>query len=123
MTKPLAAARRTALGLMRPAERMPLSEGIEANVWLPPELAAAGGPIRLWKYQRELADALTDPRYRQITCLKASRIGWTSLLVGCVAYNLSVEKSSVIVALDCDDSVRNFMVSQLESTFAASPSL
>ena len=38
-----------------------LSEWIEANVRLPEGVNALPGAVRLWPYQREIADAISDP--------------------------------------------------------------
>jgi phage terminase large subunit GpA-like protein len=52
---------REAAQALRPPERMPLSQWLEANLRLPQGLAAEPGPIKLWPYQRAIADAVGDP--------------------------------------------------------------
>ena len=48
---------------------------LEANVRLPQGLAAESGPLRLWPYQRAIADALADPELERITLVKPTRVG------------------------------------------------
>jgi phage terminase large subunit GpA-like protein len=121
--KALSEIRRSTLGVFRPAEQLPLSEWIERNIWLPSGLSAVPGPIALWKFQRELADAMIDPNIEKITVLKGSRLGYTSLLVGAIAHFIKNDPASILVVVPTDDDVRNFVVGQLESTFEASPTL
>jgi len=41
--------------------RVALSAWIETNVRLPEGVSALPGAVRLWPYQREIADAISDP--------------------------------------------------------------
>jgi hypothetical protein len=45
---------------LRPPPLLPLSEWIEQAIRLPQGLAAEPGPIRLWPYEKALADAFVD---------------------------------------------------------------
>ena len=58
---PLADIRRNALRSLIPPPRVPLSEWIEHNIKLPEGVSALPGRVRLWPYQREIADAISDP--------------------------------------------------------------
>src|SRR4051812_17316350 len=48
-----------------PPPRQPLSAWIEANVVLPQGTTAVPGPMRLWPYQRAIADSIADPGIEQ----------------------------------------------------------
>jgi phage terminase large subunit GpA-like protein len=114
-------ARRATLELLRPVERMPLSDYIEKVVYLPSGLSAVSGPIKLWPFQRGICDALTE--YERVSVIKGARLGWSTLLAGVVAFYAKVDPSSILCVLPTADDARNFLVSQLESVFAASPEL
>jgi phage terminase large subunit GpA-like protein len=40
-----------------------------------PDTVAQPGPLCLWPYQREIADAITDPACERVTLLKPTRAG------------------------------------------------
>ena len=58
---------RRALAALRPPPRQRLSEWIERNVYLPDGVSALPGPVRLWPFQREIADAIGDPAIERVT--------------------------------------------------------
>jgi hypothetical protein len=59
--------RRQALGALRPPPKLRLSDWLEASVRLPEGVSAMPGPLRLWPYQREIADAIVDPTIERVT--------------------------------------------------------
>ncbi|WP_238296178.1 phage terminase large subunit family protein [Methylobacterium soli] len=71
-----------ALAKLRPPPRLPLSQWIERHMRLPEGLAAKPGPVRLWPFQKEIADAITDPMLERVTVRKCVRVGYTTLLTG-----------------------------------------
>ena len=111
-----------AMRALIPPPRLPLSQWIERSVHLP-STSAAPGPMRLWKYQREIADAISDPAIERVTVVKSSRIGFTSLLVGAVGNFVVNEPSPIICLLPTEFDARDFVVSDIEPCFAASPVL
>jgi phage terminase large subunit GpA-like protein len=72
--------RRTALRSLIPPPRLQLSEWIEGNIRLPEGVSALPGAIRLYPYQRQIADAISDPEIERVTMVKAARLGFTTLL-------------------------------------------
>jgi len=56
-----------------PRLRLRLSEWIEANIVLPEGTSALPGRVRLWPYQREIADAISDPAIERVTVVKLPR--------------------------------------------------
>jgi hypothetical protein len=60
----LAEIRTLALRQLIPAPRLRLSDWIEANIRLPEGTSALPGAVRLWPYQRAIADAIADPLRR-----------------------------------------------------------
>ena len=47
-----------------------LSDWIEANIRLPEGVSALPGAVRLWPYQREIADAISGPEMERMTLVK-----------------------------------------------------
>ena len=113
-------ARRGAFAGLRVAAREPLSKWIEANVRLPEGVCAAPGPVRLYPYQKGVADALADPELERVTVLKATRIGYTALLASFVANLVANDPSAILVLQPAEADARDFVVSDLEPLLAAS---
>jgi Phage terminase large subunit (GpA) len=94
---------------------------MEENIRLPAGDAAVPGKIRLYGYQRGIADALGDPLLERVTVIKSARIGYTTILVGALANYVHNDPSSLLCLLPVKDDARNFVVSQVEPVFAESP--
>jgi phage terminase large subunit GpA-like protein len=62
--------RTCALAILRPPPRLRLSDWTEANIRLPEGASALPGRVRLWPYQREIADAIGDPLIERLTLVK-----------------------------------------------------
>ena len=71
----LAIIRTRALSALIPPPRLQLSQWIEQNIRLPEGVSALPGRVRLWPYQREIADAISDPACERVTLLKPTRVG------------------------------------------------
>lgn len=106
-----------------PPERVPLSVWAQQHIRLPAGLAAAPGPLRLWKYQEGIADALGSPEYEKVSCIKSARIGWTVLCTSLILYVASAEPAPILCVLPVEAAARDFLVSDLEMTVEASPDL
>lgn len=114
-----------ALAKLRPPPRLPLSEWMESRdgIRLPEGLVAKPGPVRLWPFQREIADAMTDPTIERVTVKKCVRVGYTTLLTGVTASYVANEPAPILTLLPTEDDCRNYIVSDLEPIFDASPSV
>ena len=115
--------RARALAALLPPPRLPLSEWIEANVVLPQGTTAVPGPMRLWPYQRFIADSIADAAIERVTLVKAARIGFTSLLTGALGNFVRNQPAPILCLLPTEADCRDYMVSDLEPTFQASPAL
>jgi phage terminase large subunit GpA-like protein len=100
-----------------------LSTWIEKNVVLPEGLVAEPGPMKLWPYQRGVADAIGDPAYERVSFIKSARIGYTSLLTAAVGFWCSEEPCPILVLLPTESDAKDFVISDIEPVFAASPAL
>ncbi|GGE96139.1 phage terminase large subunit family protein [Stappia taiwanensis] len=121
--EPLSRVRRAALRALQPPPRLALSAWIETEIRLPADVSALPGPIRLYPFQRGIADAISDPEIERVTVVKSARIGYTTLLVGALASHVVNEPAPVLFVLPTEDDCRNFVVTNVEPTFEASPVL
>lgn len=116
-------ARRAAFAALTPPPRLKLSEWIESAMRLPEGVSATPGPVRLWPYQRGIADAISDPTIERVTLVKPVRVGFSTLLTGAVASFIANEPSPILVLLPTEADCRDYVVSDLEPIFDATPAL
>lgn len=107
---------------LRRARQQPLSEWIERTVRLS-DLSAAPGPMHLWPWQRGIADAIGDPNIERVTVLKSARVGYTSVLIAALAHYTKRDPCPVLAVLPTIADTRDFIVSDIEPVFHASPAL
>ena len=119
----VAAVRARALAALRPPPRLALSAWIEANIVLPDDVSALPGKVRLWPHQREIADAITDPLIERITIVKPARAGFTTLLTAAIGYFAADDPCPVLALLPTEADARDYVVSDVEPVFAATPAL
>jgi phage terminase large subunit GpA-like protein len=106
-----------------PPPRIPLSQWIESNLRLPEGLAAKPGPVRLWPFQRGIADAITDPAIERVTVRKSARVGFSTLLTGTLASYIANEPAPLLYLLPTEDDCRDYVVSDMEPVFEATPAI
>lgn len=119
----LEAITRRALAALTPPPRLRLSEWIEGHVRLPDGVSATPGEVRLWPYQRAIADAIGDPDLERVTLVKSVRVGFTTLLSGALAGYVANDPSPILALLPTDADARDYVVSDVEPIFDASPAL
>src|SRR3954453_21355538 len=115
--------RRRALASLLPPARLPLSEWIERKVVLPQGTTAVPGPMRLWPYQRAIADSIGDPAVERVTLVKAVRQGFSVLLTAALGNYVGNEPCPILCLLPTESDARDYVVSDIEPLFAASPAL
>lgn len=108
---------------LRPPPKLQLSEWIERNVYLPEGVSSLPGAVRLWPFQREIADAIGDPSIERVTLVKPVRVGFTTLLTGALASYCANDPAPILALLPAEADCRDYMVSDVEPIFAASPAL
>ncbi len=114
---------RNARAALRPPARLDLSTWIERSVVLPQGVSAQPGRVRLWSYQRGIADAISDPSVERVTLVKSARLGFTFLLGAAIAHFAANDPSPILVLQPTESDARDFVVSDLEPLFEASPAL
>lgn len=110
----------SALRVLVPPPKLRLSDWIEENVILPDGVSAQPGQVRLWPFQREIADAIGDPDLERVTLVKPVRVGFTTLLTSAVASFVANEPAPMLYLLPAEADCRDYVVSDLEPVFASS---
>lgn len=121
MTTTLDRVRANALRALIPPPRLNLADWIESEMRLPEGVSATPGRVRLWPFQRGIADAISDPLNARITLMKSVRVGLSTLISATVASYVANEPSPILVLLPTEDDARDFVVSDLEPIFEATP--
>lgn len=119
----IAALRAEALRALMPPPKLMLSEWIEREMILPEGVSATPGPVRLWSFQKGIADAIGDPMVERVTVLKPVRVGYSMLLSATIAGFIGNDPGPVLMVLPTEADARGFVVDDLEPAFAASPVL
>ena len=102
---------------------MRLSTWIESEVRLPESVAAVSGRIKLYRPQVEIADAIGDPTIERVTLVKPVRVGFTTLLTGAIAGFVANDPSPILAVLPTESDCRDYVVSDIEPIFDASPAI
>lgn len=90
---------------------------------LPQGVTATPGPVRLWPYQREIANAIGDPAVERVTLVKPVRVGFTALLTAALGSYIVNDPAPVLVLQPTESDARDYLVSDVEPTFSATPEL
>lgn len=96
---------------------------MEKEIRLPSTVSAVPGKIKLYPFQRGIADAIGDPMIERVSVLKSARIGYTTILNGAIAHFVVNDPALILVYLPNEDMAKSFVVSDLEPTFEDSPVL
>jgi phage terminase large subunit GpA-like protein len=111
------------LDRIAPPPRLELGPWIESNIYLPAGVSAVPGQMHLWPWQVGIAAAISDPAVTRITLVKPTRVGFTSLLTGTIASFVVNEPAPILLLLPTESDCRDYVVSELEPIFSASPAL
>jgi phage terminase large subunit GpA-like protein len=96
---------------------------MEKEIRLPATVSGVPGKIKLYPFQKGIADAIGDPLVERVTVLKSARIGYTTILNGAIAHFVVNDPSLILVYLPSEDMAKSFVVSDMEPTFEDSPIL
>ena len=117
------ACRSRAMSVLTPPPRMVLSRWIENHLRLPEDVSALPGKVSLWNFQRGIADAISDPAIERVTLVKSVRVGLSTLLTATVGSFVANEPSPILLLLPTEADCRDYVVSDLEPIFNATPAL
>jgi len=115
--------RQAAFEALRPPPRLALSTWIERNLVLPEGTSALPGRVRMWPYMRAVADAISDPEIERISLVKPVRCGFTTVLTAALGSFAVNEPCATLVLLPTEADCRDYIVSDVEPIFAATPVL
>jgi phage terminase large subunit GpA-like protein len=101
----------------------PLANWIEENICLPAGVTAEPGPIKLYPYQRSIAEAIADPRIERVSVLKSARIGYTALMTAALAHFIVREPGPILLLMPTEADCRGLMVDDIEPLFLDSPAI
>jgi phage terminase large subunit GpA-like protein len=79
--------------------------------------------VRLWPYQREIADAIGDVTLPRVTLVKPVRVGFSTLLTAVVGSFVANDPAPILCLLPTEADCRGYMVDDIEPIFDASPEL
>ncbi|GAC1040289.1 phage terminase large subunit family protein [Rhizobium sp. No.120] len=123
MESALTTLRRALWDSLLPPPKLRLSEWIEKTVYLPEGVSSLTGMVRLWPPQVEIADAIGSAAIERVTLVKPVRVGFTTLLTSALASFCYNDPSPILSLLPTEADCRDYMVSDVEPIFDASPSL
>lgn len=107
----------------KPPPKTRLSTWIESEIRLPESVAAVSGRIKLYRPQIDIADAIGDPDIERVTIVKPVRVGFTTLLTGAIAGFVANDPSPILAVLPTEADCRDYVVSDIEPIFDASPAI
>jgi Phage terminase large subunit (GpA)/Phage portal protein, lambda family len=90
---------------------------MEENVCLPAGVTAEAGLIKLYPYQRGIAQAIADPKIERVTVLKSARVGYSTIMIASIAHFIVREPSPILVLMPTEADCRDLMVSDIEPLF------
>jgi len=79
--------------------------------------------MRLYPFQKGIADAIGDPAIERVTIQKSARVGYSSLLIGAIANFVVNDPAQIMVVIPVDKDGRKIVVDVMEPIFRASPGL
>ena len=115
--------RRAAFRAWIPPPRLELAKWIEEHLRIPEGVSALPGRVRLYPYQVGLANAVSDPDIERVTLVKPVRVGFTTLLTGAIGSFVANEPSPILVLLPTEADCRDYVVSDVEPIFEATPAI
>ncbi len=120
---PVMLVRRRAFKALKPPPRLPLAGWIESNVHLPDTVSALVGKVTLWEFQRGICEAIDNSDIERVTLIKPVRVGFTTLLTSTIGSYCANAPAPMLAVLPTEADCRDYMVSDIEPIFAASPTL
>lgn len=99
---------------LRPPPRLTLSEWADKHFYLSAESAAEPGRWSTLPYQREIMDALTDPRIEQVSFMKSARVGATKIMNAAIGYHVDHDPCAILVIQPTEDDAKGYSKEEIE---------
>ena len=123
ISEPVMATRVRAMQALIPPPRLSLADWVSTQLKLPEDVSALPGHVTLWKFQVGIANAISDPSFERVTLVKSVRIGLSTLLTAAIGSYVANEPAPILLLLPTEADCRDYVVSDLEPIFAATPAL
>lgn len=107
----------------RPPPKTRLSKWAEKFIKLPAGVSALPGRLTLYRYQVDIADAISDPLIERVTMVKSVRLGFTTLLTASIFSYVANDPAPILVLQPTEDDCRDYLTSDIEPIAAASPAV
>jgi phage terminase large subunit GpA-like protein len=99
---------------LMPPPRLRLSEWADQHFYLSAESAAEPGRWTTLPYQREPMDAITDPRFEEVTFMKSARVGYTKMLNAAIGYHIEHDPCAVMLIQPTEDDAKGYSKEEIE---------
>lgn len=116
---------RIAKDVMMPPPDMTVSEWADAYRQLSSESSAEPGQWRTDRapYQREIMDAVTDPRYEDIVIMASAQVGKSELLLNAVGYHIDMDPGPILIIQPTESKAKDFSKERLAPMIRDCPTL
>jgi len=91
------------LRTMRTPEPLRCDQWIERHFYLSPEASYEEGPMRLYAFQRGIAQLMGNEEIEELWFRKSARVGYTKLLVAATQYAIEHRRRNVAIWLPSDE--------------------
>ena len=79
--------------------------------------------MRLFEYQRGIADAIGDPLIEKVTLTKAAQIGFSTVVTAAIGHFVVNDPAQILCILPTKSDCRDYTISDIDPIFRASPVL
>jgi len=66
------------------------------------------GPWRTDAYQREIQDAIADPRVREVVCIKSTQLGWSEMLNNIIGWSIDLRPMPIMLVQPSLDDAKGY---------------
>ncbi len=110
--------------ILKPKERIKVSEWAEKNMVLPAGSATSGKfSCDNAPYQREIMDAITDPNVRDVTVMSSAQVGKTTIILAGLGYYIDHEPARQMMIMPTIATMEKFSKSRLSNMISEIPVL
>lgn len=112
-----------ALSSLIPQPELPTAEWAEKYLRLPNETSDIAGPFsmhyvpHLWG----IFKALDDPDIKEVVCMKAAQVGWTTAIIAYLLKKIDCDPSPMMAMFSAEQAGREFSQEKLQPTIDATP--
>jgi phage terminase large subunit GpA-like protein len=105
---------RRSLRVLRIPPPMRLSVWAERHFYLSAESSYVEGGWKCWPFQRGMMDVMGHDEVHHVTVRKSARVGYTKMLLACLAYGVEHKRRNQVIYQPTDDDRDEFVTTELE---------